>query len=489
MKNLILLFFTSYLFFSPLQAQVNEQEGNIANEFIKNQVDTQANFPFLGRSRTPRNTSFYSKNMWDYDGSKKWYGIEYTKKDVSLFGLENRIKTSGKVIVYDASVTSITDNVILEKSGILVNTNNVFVNTTDKTLLIPIMYQGGKVNFTPAEKIKISEYVNKSLSFSGSTPAKITISSKDGDFNIEISKSEFTNEDVLIRGFDLRSRTEKKTAIKEINQLFDAGRLEGIESRLDDIINKYPEIDEFYTLREKFQAIDFVSKINQRNNDVQLRYVDDRSERFSVFDGLSPKNEYKITNKQEFIKELLNSVNENTRCIYLDVKGINEAKVEAFLRTTKIRINKERPNLRVELVPTDAVEKNLFFNSTVLDQVNNSKIQYGLYGENSGTQSYNVKANGKTWKVGIGLRINSTIAKVKANKYINSFFKIFGKTTKKKPWKLSDAVNDTRKNLEKKHKDLKPKDYDCLFNKEFGTMNIVFIEEIVTEQTLSNGEE
>ncbi len=485
MKNL-LLFFTFCLFFLSLQAQVNEPQ-IVANKLVKKQVNAQVNLHLLGRSRIPLNTSFYSKNMWDYDGFREGLNIKYTKKDISLFGLEKKIKTSGKVIVYDASVTSITDNAFLGKDGIIVNPNNVFVNTTDKTLLIPIIYSGGVVNFTKAEKNLISEYVNKSLSHSGATPSKIKISLENGDFNIEIFKSQFTNEDAIIKGHNLRSRTEKETESKEIKQLIDGGKLEGLDSRLNAVIDKYPEVDEFYSLREKLQAINFVSQINQRSGGVVLRYVEENPIRFSVFDGLTPKNDYKVMEKQNFVDQLINSTGPNTRTIYLDVKGLTDNKAEALVTSTNIQMAKTRSDLRVKRAPKTQRGKEEFFNGKVISEAKNIKPQVGVNGRLSELRAYNILVKGKKRIVGLGLKVNKKINDSKFSKIANSFFKLFNKTTKKQSWNISDAVDITRVKLEKKYKDLKPQDYDGLFRDEIGTMNIVIIEDFESEFLLANG--
>jgi len=170
--------------------------------------------------------------------------------------------------------------------------------------------------------------------------------------------------------------------------------------------------------------------------------------------------------------------------IYLDVKGLTIEKAEAFITSTNIQIKAHRPDVSVKAAPENKTAREIFFKGEIIQ--NDVKSQ-PILKDYTGTQTYKVKTEGKTWKIGLRIDVNASVIKAKSKKFIKSFFKFFNKRTSKvKGWNLSDAVNATRKEVLKKNKGINDEDYRTFIENELLGVNIVFIEEIKVDELLVN---
>lgn len=489
MKNILFFLCLTLSCLTSLYSQVNDSidfdDGfnyiNPVNGNL-NPLNTQ----LLGEPRTPLKSSFYNEEMSKYDWKYQQFSRFIDPVEYTLHGLQSKIKTNGKVIVYDASVTSITDNAILTKNGIEVFQNEIFVSTADKTLKIPIKYLGdNSINpnsISKGEKLLISEYVNKSLAYSGITPSSINLTAKNGDFNIYVSKSNFTNEDLIVEGYNIRSRVAEKELFEEINKNLKSVDLEKTKQNLDIAADKFPQNKELDELRKWYNELETLNTFNSNSKTSISRLIQESPKEFVMHDGIRTQKKFEIQNKSDFIQDLVGSINNEINVIYLDVRGLGKDKSSAFIASTNIQIKKYRPDVTVKAMPKNETARKMFFNGQVLQK--NTEIKPTI-GEYSGLQTYNVKAEGKTWRIGLGLEVKPHIIKAKSKKLIKSFFKIFDKkVSNKSGWNLSDAVNTTRKDVRKKNKGIKDEDYDTFIRNELLGINIVFIEEIEANELL-----
>jgi hypothetical protein len=195
-----------------------------------------------------------------------------------------------------------------------------------------------------------------------------------------------------------------------------------------------------------------------------------------------PKKTYGIQNKPDFIKDLASSIDNETHVVYLDVRGLGDEKSEAFVTSTNIQIKAYRPDVVVKAAPKGGKFRELFFEGEIINKSSDIRPVFDDY---SGIQTYDVKLEGRTWKVGLGLGVKAYVERAKSKNLIKSFFSLFDKRiSKDKGWNLSDAVNSTRKDVQKKYRDIKDEDYDAFIKEQLLGINIVFIELIEEDEIL-----
>lgn len=475
MNKIILLLFNLLFLWSSAWAQLTLPDSLPSTVSIL--PIPEKSIDLLTEPRQPLKSSFYSEGMWIHDGWKKMgWSSRYSKEELSLFGLEKRIKSKGRTIVYDASVKELPSSSDIAVKGIRVEADQVTVRTKEKTIYIPIEYSGTKIQLSAAEKYLIADYVNKSMSYSGVSPARVRIQVQGSDFNISIYKSRYTQEDPILKGFNLRARTQRKEALKQLDILISNNQLEAAGKQLEDILQSYPQAREFFPIKEKLETIQFLSGANKSQRNARICHIAETVNDFTVYDGMSSSKTFPIDQKAVFVDQLVNSAGPEVQTIYLDVKGMGARKAEAFVQSVQSQVRTRRQNVDVQKMPE--LNKDLFFHGMVESPVANTKLQLADY---SGTRDYTVRRKGKTWKVGVGVKVKEYINKKKSQKFIHSFFKVFGKTVKKKPSTLQENIGETKKALIKKYKDIDPsKDYNCLLNSQLG-MEIVIIEELIED--------
>jgi len=174
----------------------------------------------FGEPRKPHENSFYNESMWIDDWAHTEFNLQYSKEELSLFGLESRVETSGRTIVYDASVNTVYDNIQLQgTNGVTIDNSNAFVEVEGRMLQIPINFIGDNTivekNLDKKDREEVTQYINSSLMRAGCTPSNIDIKVSNKDFDLFIFKSKFTDEDFIVRRLNLRT-----TQIFKINNDF-----------------------------------------------------------------------------------------------------------------------------------------------------------------------------------------------------------------------------------------------------------------------------
>lgn len=447
---------------------------------VNSTVINNKQIALLGPPRIPLASSFYNKYMWQHD----WTPVPtYNKKNLSLFGVYDKIKTSGRTIIYDASVTSITDNATLDgNNGIRIKQTRALIEVDGKMLEIPIHYAGdnslSSIDFTQSEKELITNYIQKSLNHSGSTPSEIVITARNNDFNITINKSAYTDEDFIIKGHNLRSRLAKKEGIQLVNELINRGNPQEASSTLNELIEKYSEDRAINKLRKKIEEHQYIRQINQTNNGIVSRIVEETSNRYTFYDGINPSGLAQDMNKQPFITNLINSIDKNTIGVYLDVKGMGPVKAKGFVSAIKSQLNAIHPDIVVKALPQYDLNTKALLEGKTVQQVPNAPRQATITGT-KGIKKYLLNIKGKQEKVAIIVQVKNIFvaSKTKTKKVIDKFFSFFDKSISKKnhkDWVLAKLINNTRKKL-KKELNVSDEDYDCLIRHELAQNDIVII--------------
>ncbi|MBK8703377.1 MAG: hypothetical protein IPN33_06965 [Saprospiraceae bacterium] len=320
------------------------------------------------------------------------------------------------------------------------------------------------------------------MAHSGVTPSSVNIIANNGDFNISVVKSNFTNEDIIIEGYNIRSRVSKSELIEGIKKDIESVNLSRAKNNLEIATNKFPKNTEIQELNARYEELKTLNFINSNRKTCAIRLIEESPKEFIVQDGLAPQKNFGIQNKPDFIKDLANSIDNETNVVYLDVRGLGDEKSEAFVTSTNIQIKAYRPDVVVKAAPKDGKFRKLFFEGEVVQK---SSDILPIFDEYLGIQTYNVKLEGQTWKIGLGLEVKAYIERAKSKNLIKSFFSLFDKRiSKEKGWNLSDAVNSTRKDVQKKYRDIKDEDYDAFIKNELLGINIVFIELIEEDKIL-----
>ena len=192
--------------------------GNFGNSFAQSSViiedSSGASIPdtvfyVFGEPRLPSESSFYNQPLYVGDWRRSQLAENgIVEKKLTFLGIENRVKTNGKTIVFDAAESAIStkyelkgyDNVTLTKE-------KVFVENDGRVHQVPVEFDGENAAnadvITKVAKSGLSEYVVESFKFSGATPSKIKIKVSDDSYDLFIFKSNFTSDEIVIKRFNV----------------------------------------------------------------------------------------------------------------------------------------------------------------------------------------------------------------------------------------------------------------------------------------------
>lgn len=98
---------------------------------------------------------------------------------------------------------------------------------------------------------------------------------------------------------------------------------------------------------------------------------------------------------------------------------MGDDKSEAFITSTNIQIKAYRPDVAIKAAPQTRELRKLFFEGEVVNK--NSDIR-PILDDYSGIQTYDVKMEGQTWRIGLGLKVKAYVEKAKSKNLIKSFF-------------------------------------------------------------------
>ncbi|GGG30105.1 hypothetical protein GCM10011344_33770 [Dokdonia pacifica] len=424
----------------------------------------------LTKVRKPSGDSFYSSEMYqNYLGDKI---LDRSKFPLSR--VDEQIITHGNVIIYDASVKSTIPNKDIIQDGISIINNNVVIKSNNKVRQIPIKYindsPATKHKFSPTEIKLIEKYILKSIDDSGITPSSIEVNQRKSDFDLSIIHSEFKAQNRIIKNYNDITSEAKQIDIS--NQIDEANLTLAKES-----INKfnvnYPDKDISY-LDEKNNTLLKIKDLNNKSNsNYNIKYIEESENRtsFSVFDGLNPKKEYNIQNKDDFINDIVNESNSNETIQFLKVKGISEIKEDGIFSSISNKINAKKIKIEVKRYPKN--NEDIFFYGT-LESILNPK--YTLINDYSGFNSYVVKVGDTPKEIRLDIDVKPKITREKSKKIIKSFFKFFGRKVKNKAT-FSESFFDTKKRILKKF-DLNNSDYQNIITNQFEQKDIVIIDDL-----------
>lgn len=87
----------------------------------------------------------------------------------------------------------------------------------------------------------------------GVTPSSVNIIANNGDFNISVTKSDFTNEDRIIEGYNIRSRVSKNELIEGIKKDIESVNLSRAKENLEIATNKFPKNTALHDLNARYK--------------------------------------------------------------------------------------------------------------------------------------------------------------------------------------------------------------------------------------------
>ena len=463
------------------------QNYNNADNRTTHSIETTSNFdslfyPLFGSPpRAPLANSFYNKSMWNYDWYRK---IGYTKDELSLLGTNQKIKTYGKTVIYDASMNFIPKTVN-DGGGdkIIINPTYITVVGDSKSpnFFIPIEYIGDKSilssSLSRREKEEIAIYLKKAIDISGVTPSSVVINARNNDFNIFIYKSEFTNEEPIIRTFFVRSRINeliKEATLTRIESYIDNAQLSDAIAEIEVLKKQFPSLER--KLNNVLKKIDYIhesANVNKDYNDkIQSYYIEEHSDYFYVYDGINPKQKFNIDEKDAFTEYLMKQAEADTDVIYFNFGDQHSNKSSAFVNSLAIQ-----GGMRAETLSGKVDNRTLLFYGKIIDKEDDIEQNESGY-----KQRYVFKVGNKKVTADVGVQpVEGKMSKKNKRKLPKTFFGILNSLIGK-GLSTCNSINISRKKTNEVL-DTKDDEYKTWLKERRGKdVDFVFIEIIKVEE-------